>query len=279
MAKDPAFSFYAQDFIIDTTQWTRAAKGLHCELLSIAWINGFIEANEKGEPLEMDEEGLKLWRSRVGKKWVLTDGRLYNNRLEETRETRKRFKQKQSEKGRKSAEKRASENQPRFNHGSTTVQPASPVEPLEEEYEKEKEYKNGIGVSDETTRGFAGQMLSVFKTAIPRYEEDRERDAPALLSIAKFLCQRGNLRGAPEHNVDPVLEAWEHICAYIATDTFYRQKAIKTISNCIQEILNKALNGDQSKPTETGRRGAKLDDDKLKAGIRDRIAKRGHAAG
>lgn len=268
MAKDPAFSFYAQDFIIDTVQWTRAAKGLHCELLAIAWINGYIEADANGAPVELDEDGLKLWRSRVFKKWILVDGKLYNNRLEETRETRKRFKNSQSEKGKESARKRATEKQPKDNPGSTTVQPSFPVEPLEEEYEKEKGFKDERGVPEEITSGFAGQMLSIFKTAIPSYPENRERDAPALLSIAKFLCQRGNLRGAPEHNVEPVLEAWQGVAGVIAADTFYCQKSLSTISNCIQEIIQKALHGDKSKPTEKQKSGT------TKAGVQAAFRKR-----
>lgn len=267
MAKDPAFSFYAQDFIIDTVQWTRAAKGLHCELLAIAWINGYIEANEAGEPIELDADGIKLWHARVSKKWMLQDGRLYNAKLEETRAARKRFKEGQSEKGKKSAEKRATERQPETNHGLTTVQPEIPVEPFEEEKEYEEEQENG------NEKLLVPRMSMIFKTAIPTYPDDRERDSKALLSIATFLCKRGNLRGAPEHNTEPILEAWEQIAANISEDRFYCQKSLYTISNHIQEIVQKALHGDKSKPLSPVP-GGKLDDDKLKAAIAKRTAGR-----
>lgn len=269
MAKDPAFSFYAQDFILDTMQWTRAAKGLHCELLAIAWINGYIEANESGEPMELDEDGIKLWRTRVSKKWVLQDGRLYNSKLEETRAARKKFKDGQAEKGRKSAEKRSTAVQPEVNHGSTTVEPGIPVEPFEKEkekeYEEEREYEN--------EKLLVPQMLMTFKVAIPTYPDDRERDSKALLSIAAFLCKRGNLRGAPEHNAEPILEAWEQISANIREDRFYCQKSLYTISNHIQEIVQKALHGDKSKPLSPIP-GGKLDDEKLKAAIAKRTGGR-----
>jgi hypothetical protein len=263
MAKDPAFSFYAQDFIVDTVQWTRAAKGLHCELLAIAWINGYIEADETGCPVELDEDGLQLWKSRVSKKWVLHNGRLFNERLEETRDARKKFKDNQSAKGKKSAELRATERQPIINHGSTTVQPVIPVEPLEREYEEEN--KDEIG----DQKFLVPQMITRFKLANSSDPEDRERDGPALLSIAKFLCQRGNLRGAPEHNVQPVLEAWDSLAGVIAADRFYCQKSLSTISSHIQEIIQKALHGDKSKPSEKSKSGS-LDDEKLKAAIRKR---------
>lgn len=267
MAKDPAFSFYAQDFILDTVQWTRAAKGLHCELLSIAWINGFIEADETGAPVELDPDGLKLWHSRVSKKWVLKDGRLYNNRLEETRESRKKFKDGQAEKGRKSAQRRSTERQPEFNRGSTVVQPEIPVEPFEKEREYEEEYIDEIGAG----KFLVPEMLQVWKKINEDYPEDRQRDSAALLSIAKFLCARGNLRGAPENNGEPVLEAWEQITLVVMADKFYCQKSLSTISNHIQEIIQKALNGDKSKPADQ-KAAKRTTEDAVKAALSKRFA-------
>lgn len=262
MAKDPAFSFYAQDFILDTVQWTRAAKGLHCELLSIAWINGYIEANEAGEPVEMDEDGIRLWNARVRHKWILQNGRLYNNRLEETREKRKNFKESQSEKGKASARKRATEPQPEVNHGSTTVQPGIPVEPSEREYEKEKELENG------NENYLVPRIVEVFKKHNPNYPAEKYLDEQAAFSIAKFLCQQGKLMGPPEQNAEPILDAWESICLVIMADKFYCQKSLKTIANSIQEIIQKALHGDQSKADKSGKPG--LSDDKLKAALSKR---------
>jgi len=149
---------------------------------------------------------------------------------------------------------------------------------MEEEEEKEgEEDKGGPGgkvdafQSDE--RLLVPQMLTRFKTAIPTYPDDRERDSKALLSIATFLCKRGNLRGAPEHNTEPILEAWEQIAAKISEDRFYCQKSLYTISNHIQEIVQKALHGDKSKPLSPVP-GGKLDDDKLKAAIAKRTGGR-----
>lgn len=122
------------------------------------------------------------------------------------------------------------------------------------------------------------QMLHRFKNEIPEYPDSPSMDGKALFAIAQFLCQRGNLRGDPSQHAEKVLEAWEHLCVYIAKDSFYRQKSLKTIANCIQEILQKALNGDQSKPSEKpGRKG--LDADKLKAGLSARFAERRQGAG
>lgn len=150
------------------------------------------------------------------------------------------------------------------------------IEPLEEE-EEDKEEEREKEVEEEkddvgSQKLLVPQMLQIFKSAIPNYPDDRERDSRALLSIAKFLCQRGNLRGAPEHHVVAIIEAWEQIGVVIAADPFYCQKSLSTISNHIQEIIQKALNGDKSKPATGNSKGSKpLNDDKLKAGIRDRV--------
>jgi hypothetical protein len=144
MAKDPAFSFYAQDYLVDTFQWDRGSKSLHVDLLAISWINGFIEADMNGVPLNLTSEDLQLWHARVKHKWELREGKLFNSRLEDGREKRKKFLEGQSEKGKISAEKRAkkvkksTKKEPRFNHGSTTVQQG--LNHLKTENEIEKEY-------------------------------------------------------------------------------------------------------------------------------------------
>lgn len=142
MAKDPAFSFYAQDYLVDTFQWDRGSKSLHVDLLALSWINGFIEADPAGVPVGLSDDDKQLWHARVKYKWELKEGKLVNLRLEEGREKRKRFLAGQSDKGKKSAEKRTKQ-QPEFNHGSTTVQQGNNHLKTEYEIEKENEFIDG----------------------------------------------------------------------------------------------------------------------------------------
>lgn len=134
MAKDPSFPFLAQDYLVDTIQWTRDMKSLHVDMLCVSWINGVIDADENGNPLNYSEADIELFK-KIRHKWVFKNGVLVNNKLEIAREGRKRFREMQSERGKKSAESRAKKNKSRkkINHGSTTVQPM--VEPFEKEYE------------------------------------------------------------------------------------------------------------------------------------------------
>lgn len=127
-------------------------------------------------------------------------------------------------------------------------------EDKEEEAEKETEQEQEGGAGEGQGKFLVPQMVEIFSAAIPTYPAEKYRDGAALLSIAAFLCQRGNLRGAPEHNATAVLEAWEQLSLVIADDKFYCQKSLSTISNHIQEIVQKALHGDKSKSGTSGKR-------------------------
>lgn len=286
MAKDPAFSFYAQDFIIDTFQWTRAAKGLHCDLLSIAWINGYIEANEAGEPLEMDDEGLLLWRSRVKHKWIFREGKLFNNKLEETREKRKSFKESQSTKGRASAQKRSTETQPNNNPGSTPVQPGTTVEPLEKEYEKEKGNELGKegGVGETNARQPIVQaMADHWKQIKPDYPYSESEDFHALFEIGKFLSAQVKAGWLPEDDVgyDSILQGWIKISTWSLTNDFYKSFSLAYMAKTktLQTIWQKSKevkNGTSANKNITGNRktaGA----DELADSLARKLAARGAA--
>lgn len=109
------------------------------------------------------------------------------------------------------------------------------------------------------------RIVEVFKKHNPNYPAEKYLDGQAAFSIAKFLCQQGKLKGPPQDNAEPILEAWESICLVIMADKFYCQKSLKTIANSIQEIIQKALHGDQSKADKPGKSG--LSDAKIKAAI------------
>jgi hypothetical protein len=145
MAKDPTFPFYASDYLVDTLRWSRDMKSLHVDLLAESWINGPL-MDEHGFPSGLTAVDQGLWL-RINHKWKLVEGYWINEKLEEVRTARKNFIKRQSDKGKKSAESRASkvsdplkeeknnstESQPKINSGSTVV------EPIEKENESEKE--------------------------------------------------------------------------------------------------------------------------------------------
>lgn len=120
MGKNPAFPFYANDYLVDTLRWSRGMKSLHVDLLAESWANGRL-VDAGGCPEGLTGEDRKLW-TKIVHKWKLIDGFWINEKLEKCRIERENFLQRQSDKGKKSAEARKNP-QPEANRGSTTVQP------------------------------------------------------------------------------------------------------------------------------------------------------------
>ena len=116
--------FYVKDWLSSTLGMSAESKGAYIDMLAWSWDNG---------PLPNDETsrariaGLSIKRFRkvwpqLQLKWSLSGSVLVNARLESQRASLRAYRDKQAEKGRKSAESR----QPRLNHGSATVEPVLP---------------------------------------------------------------------------------------------------------------------------------------------------------
>ena len=96
--KDPAFPFYAQDFLVGTLHMTCEETGAYIKLLAYQWVNLGIPKQRVGIILGTGWEN--IWLS-IRDKFVEKNGTYYNERLEFEREKRAQFKQKQSENGKK----------------------------------------------------------------------------------------------------------------------------------------------------------------------------------
>lgn len=144
MAKNPAFPFYANDYLVDTLRWSRGMKSLHIDLMAEAWSNKVIE-DENGYPKGLSSEDRLLW-DEIRHKWVLVDGVWYNEKLEEARSKRSKFLERQSENGKKGG--RPTQKEPTGLKKLT--QTKAKQKPLEDEYEKENELEIiEIGVPSE----------------------------------------------------------------------------------------------------------------------------------
>lgn len=247
MAKDPAFSFYAQDYLVDTFQWDRGSKSLHVDLLALSWINGFIEADPTGIPVGLSDDDKQLWHSRVKYKWELKDGKLVNLRLEEGREKRKKFLAGQSDKGKKSAEKRT-KIKPDFNHGSTTVQQGRNHLKTEYEIEKEKE--------EEFIEGGMGED---FETIAEEFAIDPDMVLPAATLEA---AERNQFALTRNKNTEHIQAQWGVFIAERIHDPPERQNQFRQLSDLTSYFLNwvrnKHPNNDTAnKQTVTGGHQAK----------------------
>ena len=128
MRKAPAVQFYAGDFLTGTALMSNAEVGLYIRLLCLQVEHGAIPDDEDRIVQAYGEGARVLWPV-VRRKFAPgpQEGTLVNERMAEALAARDAFRQKQSQKGKLSAERRsnngATEPQPRFNRGSTVVEP------------------------------------------------------------------------------------------------------------------------------------------------------------
>lgn len=140
--KDPAFPFYAQDFLTGVMHFSMAERGMYITLLAYQWAHGKIPKKRLGFILGSD--WVDSWVA-VGEKFIdIDDEFVINPRLEEEREKRARFKEKQVENGKMGGRK------PKLkpNESQTLTQSESQIKPLENEYENdntEEKGKEGMG--------------------------------------------------------------------------------------------------------------------------------------
>ncbi len=132
--KDPAFPFYAADYLVDTLRWTREMKSLHVDLMAESWVNGWPD-DDAGFPHGMNEADKKIW-PRIQHKWKLEGGKWLNSKLLFVRNKRLAYKEKQSEIGRKGG--RPLKTQPLFSNNPNDKPEKSLLE-NELEYEIENE--------------------------------------------------------------------------------------------------------------------------------------------
>lgn len=134
MSKAPAFQLFAGDFLSDTLTWSARELGVHIRLMCWSWDNGPIPEDPKRRN-RIDPDCGACW-STVGTKWSSDgNGGLVNARLEKTREDQREYRERQSSRGKRSAEKRWG------NHCLTSVTPA-----LQPEHQPNGNNKEGVDV-------------------------------------------------------------------------------------------------------------------------------------
>lgn len=110
MAKNPAFPLYAQDFLVDVSEWTAEEVGVYIRLLCTQWVNGDLSGDPNRLAISGGPEIGKVWPTIMRKFKRTEDGRMFNERLEEVREEKRFFLKNQSEAGKKGAAKRWGKN-------------------------------------------------------------------------------------------------------------------------------------------------------------------------
>jgi uncharacterized phage protein (TIGR02220 family) len=141
MSKDPAFPFYAQDFLAGTLYMTNEEIGMYIKLLSKQWTDGKIPKKRVAFLVGISYD---KWSKELKEKFIDDGEYLMNERLETERTKREAYKKAQSENGKKGG-------RPRKNQ-ELQKPIKSQKKPLENESENEDE--NEVG--KETDKGVQG---------------------------------------------------------------------------------------------------------------------------
>jgi len=92
MAKDPAFLFYYQDWLVGTYFLNRKEKGAYMDLLCYQADKGYLTTEIINEVLNGD---IECWQ-KLKDKFIEEEGKFYNKRLKEEREKRKLYSESRS---------------------------------------------------------------------------------------------------------------------------------------------------------------------------------------
>jgi uncharacterized protein YdaU (DUF1376 family) len=110
MQDGPAYQMYAQDFDMDTASWSNEEVGIYQRLLNYSWVNGGLPSDTLELSRIVREKRLKfekIFIKNISKKWTENgNGKLINKKQEEVRETQRKYRESQVQKGKLSAKKR-----------------------------------------------------------------------------------------------------------------------------------------------------------------------------
>jgi len=141
MLKDPAFPFYAQDFIMGTIHMEFDDMGRYIKLLAYQWDKGNIPKKRLGLLVGFDWDNLS---DDLKEKFTDEGDFIINDRLERERDKRASFKEKQAENGKKGGrpkKEKPEESQEKPNYKPKENPNHNPNEsqkkPLEDENENE----------------------------------------------------------------------------------------------------------------------------------------------
>jgi len=108
-------------------------------------------------------------------------------------------------------------------------------EDKEEDKDKEKEEE---GNNKKISELMIPKMASEFKKFNADYPEDADKDYPALLKIAGFICKKIDKKFVLNKDFETdIMPYWTHLCEKIPKDKFFRNYSISQVEKHIQSIV------------------------------------------
>jgi hypothetical protein len=229
--KDPAVLLYTQDFLVGSSLMSPVQKGHYITLLCFQQQsdNGSLTLEDIQSMMQADFD--KEWPA-LKRKFKQDANGFYNERMRSEVERRSKYSESRRTNRKSKEEEPVKED---MNNICSTYD--KDVKSYDEHMETETEIETVLqdkGVQGEKVY-VVPEMQKIFVKHNPQYPADKILDFHALQSISRFLS---NLTNAPPET----LPVWEKISAYIASNSFYRMKSLKTIANQIQNIYQETFN-------------------------------------
>ena len=245
--KSPAFPLYAQDFLLGTMFMDFADIGRYIKLLAFQWDKLKIPKNKLGllVGLYWDDFSPDL-----REKFIEKDDFIFNERLEEIREQKNKFHDKQSVNGLKGGRPKANNNP---NKTQTITQNQTQKNPLEEEEEIEKEIEeNDLPFKEEVVHRNDPKSLN-WRENFELYKQSLSSAFQELTNDTEFILQQEELNPRVDIRLSlkkSVVNFWGTQAGWLTMKTkpYEMIDWVVTLSNSISQPTNKVYkqNGTQT---------------------------------
>lgn len=246
MAKDPAFLFYASDFMMGTAFFSDVQAGKYIRLLCFQHQHGGLIDKNSFNSIVGDD---RLIRS----KFVECDDGFYNERLAKEMEKRQKKSNNISEAAKNIWKERKKKNE------SDRIVIESYNNPNGKVIESHND-GNGIVIRPENTNEneinldsnyqnmLIPKMVEIFKSSYPYYPVDENADYTACLSISYKIAKLKNWKKSTvlNENMQNVLDSWRKIVEFTTTDKWFSTRSISDFNTEFQRIVQSMGSGNKA---------------------------------
>lgn len=233
MAKDPAFLFYSQDWIVGTQFLTMQERGQYITLLASMHQHGRLDSERVGLLVGSVSVTLK------NKFKIDEEGCWYNEKLESERGKRQQFVDKQVNNGKKGGRPKNPEiTQPLTQLKPNIIPKNNPTEDENENINSiinsiEQLQKNKIPLDQKKYFMYlVVEMAKIFTSKVPTYFFHQETDYHACLDIAYNIADLKKWKKDQVVNgkMNDCLESWKTIVDFIKDDDWLNKRSLSDIA-------------------------------------------------
>jgi hypothetical protein len=225
MAKDPAFLFYYQDFLVGTDDFTNEQVGAYIRCLCIQAAKGGISVNHMIKICESQQIQNVIKKKFI---WYPEENIFRNERLSEEIEKRKKYCESRgkNKKGKKHI-KIISKSYDNHMEDENEIISNDLINDINEISNNIQRPKIEIKHPDLFKR-----MMEVYKASFPAYFDDYEADYPSCISIAQKTEKLKNWASNSVLNghLDEFLAFWGEIVQYVANDDWLSSRSLRDLS-------------------------------------------------